>query len=96
VNCIVHIADVFDENRELIATQTRRRVAGTQAALQALGDAFQQQIAHFVAQRIVHDLEPVEVEKEHGGLLLLTIGTRQCMLQSVHEKRAVRQSVSGS
>ena len=53
------------QQHELIAAQARQRVVAPQGAAQALGDRAQQRVAGGVAERIVDQLEAVQVEEQH-------------------------------
>ena len=54
-----------DQHRELVAAQARHGVPLADAAAQPLGHSPQQLVAGRVPERVVDDLESVEVEKEH-------------------------------
>ena len=54
------------QHRELVAPQSRDRVGATSRGEQARGDFDQQRVARGVAVRVVHALEVVEVDVEHG------------------------------
>ncbi|MNP72379.1 hypothetical protein D3C76_1689270 [compost metagenome] len=56
------------QDDELVTPQARHGVDIAHLLLEAMGDAFEQQIAHRVAQAVVDVLEAVEVEKQHGAL----------------------------
>ena len=53
-----------EQDPELVAAEARDRVGGAGRRQQALADLRQQQVARGVAQALVHDLEPVEVEED--------------------------------
>jgi hypothetical protein len=54
------------QHGELVAAEPRDDVVGAQAARQALGHRADQPVAGAVAERVVDDLEVVEVDEEHG------------------------------
>ena len=56
--------DVLAEDRELVAAEARDRVAGAQLAVQARADRAQQLVAGVVAERVVDDLQVVEVQEQ--------------------------------
>jgi hypothetical protein len=56
-------ARVVLDNRELVAAQPDQRVALAQRPGQPLGHGHEQRVAHVVAERVVHLLEPVEVDR---------------------------------
>ena len=55
---------VRQEHRELVAAQPRRQVVGADAVPDPVRDRGEQPVAGRVAQRVVDDLEVVEVEEE--------------------------------
>ena len=61
------VVDARQEDRELVAAEAGDRVAGAQRVAQPLGDDDQQLVAGGVPERVVDDLELVEVDEEHGG-----------------------------
>ncbi|MNU96316.1 hypothetical protein D3C71_863480 [compost metagenome] len=61
------LADVGQHHGELVAAQPGQRVLLAQHLGQALGEQAQQFVAAGVAQRIVHALEVVQVQAQHGG-----------------------------
>src|SRR5215831_17303302 len=54
-----------------------------------LGDLQEQAVARFVAQRVIHRLEPVDVEQQQRDLSLAARRRREHLSQSVAEIRAV-------
>ena len=68
---IVHGRRVVDQHRELVAAEPGDRVARADALLEPPRHRHEQLIADGVAERVVHDLEAVEVEEEHGERVLL-------------------------
>ena len=53
---------ILQQDAELIAAETRDRVAGADARLQNAGDLLQQAIAGLVAAGVVDELELIEIE----------------------------------
>ena len=51
---------------ELVAAEAGDRVAGPEAALEPLADRDEERVADGVAEALVDDLEPVEVEQDQG------------------------------
>ena len=62
----LRIGDCRQQNGELVAAEPRHQVLGPDRGLQPANDLLQQQVAHGVAERVVHILEVVDVEIEHG------------------------------
>jgi hypothetical protein len=86
------VADVVEQERELVAAQARDRVVGTQCRKQPLGDGLEQLVADVVAQRVVDDLEAVEVEEQHRGAAVGVMAARAAdrLVEAVEEQHAVR------
>ena len=74
-----------DHHGELVAAEAGDHVAGTQHAAQALGDDLEQAVAGPVAERVVDDLEVVEVDEQDRDLERLRVGDR--LLQALQEER---------
>ena len=85
------IADVAQQHGELIAAETRDRVALFRARLEPMRDDRQQLIARAVAERVVDPFEMIEIDvheraaREPGG------GRRELLREPVAEQRAIRQ-----
>ena len=86
------------DDRELVAADARDGVARAQRAGQAAGDGDQQQVALEVAERLVHQLEAVEVDHAGGDQALRAARAAdrraQAIEQSVRLGRPVRLSCS--
>ena len=59
-------AYVLDQNRELVAAEPRDQVLGPQKRPHAPGELDQQGVPRAVAEAVVDQLEPVEVEEQHA------------------------------
>ena len=66
-------------------------VARTQRAAQPAGDFHQQHVAGVMPERIVDDLEAVEIDEQHGELALVALGSVDRAAQHAVEHFAVRQ-----
>ena len=66
-----------------------------EALLQFVGDSSQYRVAETVAPRVVEDLEPVHVHKEHADRPVPARGQRQAVLDPVHDQHPVRQLGEG-
>ena len=53
---------VFEENRELVAAEPCRDVDVSEILAQSLGDDREEAVTHVVTERVVHDLEAVQIE----------------------------------
>ena len=88
----VGIPQVAEQQAELVATEARDDVVRPQARLQPLGDRHEQAVADVVAQRVVHELEAVDVEEQHGDLPVVRRRVEQRLLEPLEELPAVRQA----
>ena len=88
------VADVLQQHRELVAAEAGDGVAGTDRAVEPLGDGLQELVADGVSERVVDQLEAVEVEEEDGCAALRPAAARaaQRLLEPVEEQRAVREA----
>ena len=93
-NGLVLGGGAFDEQRELVAAQARHGVAargGSSPAARAICD--QQVVAGAVAQRIVDELEAVQVEEhDREARGLAAGGAGEGHFQAVLEERAIGQA----
>ena len=80
------------QHGELVATQARAGVTGTQGAADAFGGQLQQAVAGGVPQRVVDLLEQVEVEVEQRQPVAVALGVAQLLLQAVVEQATVGQA----
>ena len=80
---------VVQDQHEFVAAEARDGVAHAHAARQALRDVAQELVADGVAERVVHDLEAVEIEEHHGGDALAALRLRQRLPQPVEKEHAV-------
>ena len=91
---LARVRDVLEQHGELVAADPRDRVAGPQRGVQAQRDRLQQLVAGLMAERVVDDLEMVEVDEQHrsAGIGPATTRASQRLLQPVEEEGAVRQA----
>ena len=80
---------------ELLVAEASEGVAGAEGCLQALRDRFQERVAGAVPERVVHVLEPVEIEEQQRGQRAVTLGARQRQLETVAEQEPVCQPGEG-
>ena len=77
---------------EFVATDAGDGVDRGDDALQASRDVVQQFIAGAMAQRIVDELEAVEIEHQHGELLLVAFRMDDRLVQPIVEQHAIGQA----
>ena len=81
---------VLDQHGELVAAEPRRKIAGADDALDARADLREQLVARVVAPAVVHRLEAVEIDVQHGEPVpLIVLG--QSLGQALDEVEAVRE-----
>ncbi len=88
-------AELGDEGDEFVAADPRQGIAAAQTAPQPRRHLLQELVALHVPVGVVHLLEAVEVDEEHGQVALVekhAPGARDRLPQPVEEERAVRQS----
>ena len=94
------IADVGHEVRELVAAEARDEFFGLHRLAQSLHHLLQQEIAHRMAERIVHILDIVDVEIEHGERRRAEPrrgeGHAEALMKARRLARLVRRSVCAS
>src|SRR5215218_884899 len=89
-HCHLGAFDVLDEHDELVAPEAGQGILRAQAVLEALGDEREEQVPRLVSQRVVYNLELIEVREQHRHLpVLLTPGALEGLPQAVHEELAV-------
>ena len=90
---VLDVADVVDEDGELVAAEPRHGVADADAAFKPAGDPHQQFVAGHVAETVIDDLEAVEVEEENGELEpVRPLGARDRAAEPIREQGAVGQA----
>ena len=67
---LARVADVVEQERELVAAQPGDGVVRAERTFQAACDRLEQLVAAGVAEAVVDDLEAVEVEEQHRGAAL--------------------------
>ncbi len=87
--------DGRQEQHELVAADARDRVTLPDKLRQLGADQAQQRVPFQVTGRIVHDLEPVEVEEHYRHHLPLPFRLRQRHVEAVHQQRPVGQAGEG-
>ena len=84
--------DVAAHDDELVAGDAPDAVHCARRALQSPGDFRQDLVTTGMAEGVVHELEPVDVDEQHGGVRLHAATARERVLQAVDENHAVAQA----
>ena len=82
---------IFKQDHELVAAEAGHESRLRQARVNALGDGNQQQIAVLVPQCVVHILEMIQIQLQHGAGRIRP-GARHRQIERVIERRAVGQT----
>ncbi len=82
---------LLENHDEFVAAEPRHDVARTQGAPQPVRNFYQQHIAGIVAERIVDDLEAVEIDEQHGKLPLVTARRLDRVVQELVEGLPIGQ-----
>ena len=88
---VVHGVAVVDIERELVAAQPRDRIGAAHAMAESLRHLGEQQVAGLVAERVVDQLEVVEVEEDDRQLLRVRVLCEQAARQLLQKALAVQQ-----
>src|SRR5688572_22674000 len=62
---------IVEQHRKLVSTNTAEHIVLSQASLDAMRDLDQQLISTRVAETVVDQLEPIDVEQQHSILAIL-------------------------
>jgi hypothetical protein len=81
----------FHRLSELVAAQARQRVLAAQRVAQALGDRAHQRVARRVAERVVHQLEAVQVDAQQRELRAAARRGEDRLADAVAHQHAVGQ-----
>ena len=84
-------SEVLGDDGELVAAKTADQVDVAHALLEPCRDLLEQCIAGGMAERIVHVLEAVEIEPEHGHQLTMPLGPRHGAVEMLAELKPVGQ-----
>ena len=89
LRCVLVLLETRQQNGELIAAHPGDAVFLAERGLQPYGHGFQQLIAQAVAERVVDDLEAIEIEEHDGERPLQPPGVRQGHGQPIAKQTAV-------
>ena len=91
----VSILDRFDEHGEFVPANSRERIAVAETAAESGGHHLQQAIAARVTERVVDELEAIEVEKENRDRARVLLRVRQRHARFFVEQHSIRQAGEG-
>ena len=88
---LADVGDVFAHDHELVAAEARDGVGRADRRRQPARHLDEQLVADHVAEPVVHELEAVEVEEQHGDVAVGALGARQRVREAVDEQQPVRE-----
>ena len=86
---IVLIVDVLDQDRELVAAQPGGGVRGAKAPTESFRHGDEQLVACSVPEAVVHGLELVEVDEQHGHATRASFGAGERVVEAIREEGLV-------
>jgi len=82
--------NIFEQDREFVAAEARQRVAGPQTALETARDGDEQHVSRHVPETVVHELEAVEIQEQHGrDMIVAPLRASDHVVEAFHERRSV-------
>jgi len=84
--------DLWQHGDELVSACAGKSIAATQTVAKAPRDFDKQSIADRMAERIIHVLETVQIQKEDGQNTLFAAGMSQFKVESFFKQSPVRKS----
>ena len=91
IGIIAHF-DRLDDDAEFVAAKPRDGFTGPHGAGNATSHDLQQFVAGGMAKRVVHTLESVKVEQEHGHATVAKVASGEGVMQAVPEEHAIGQT----
>ena len=85
------VLQTSQQHHELIPAESRHRIAFPHASAQAVGNHTQKLVAASMSQRVIDTLESVKVQEQQRQLVAVSACMRQLLLQTLAQKRPVRQ-----
>ena len=87
----VRAGQVLDQDREFVSAQVRDGIALTHERLEPPSDGREGLIADFVPERIVDELEVVDIDEQQGDQLACASPSRQRVSEPISKQRPVRE-----
>jgi hypothetical protein len=89
------LGELFEQHHELVTAESGDRVSGASAAPKAFGHRHQHAVPDVVPQRVVDQLEPVQVEDQHCDVARLALQALLGVTEPVDEQCPVGQPRQG-
>ena len=90
----MRVRHAVEQDRELVAAEPGDGVRRPHGRLEPARDRDQQLVSHLVAERVVDELEAVEVQEQdgRGGARVGALGAADRLVEAVEEQHAVGQA----
>ena len=88
---LVTVGEVLEDDPELVATEASGTVRLAEAASQRLGRGLEQRVTGRVPERVVDELEVVEVDEQHGETTAVALDPGHRLLEPVLEEGPVAE-----
>ena len=88
---IVGVLDLGQHQNEFIPAQAADRVRAPDAPHEAPRHGLQQPVAHYMSQAVVHVLEPIQIEEQHGQAMAMAAGEGNRLGEPIAQQHAVGQ-----
>src|SRR5579871_5652446 len=92
VGDVVDTVDGGHDDEEFVAANAGHSIVLTGTAFKPFGNLLQEKVAEGVSERVVDDLEAVEIEKQHSDLRVLPARAHQRLGQHLAEKSSIVQT----
>src|ERR1700722_1880421 len=87
------MAEIVEEDGELVAAEAGDHVAFPQARFQPLSDRHQEGVADQMSETVVDELEPVEIEKQdREDIFGMALGSVDNLPEQLDEERSIRKT----
>ena len=88
---VSRLVDDRCQHCEFVPTEAGNQIRVTDIQLESFGDSAEKRDTDRMTHRIVDILEMVEIEKEHGKLLVASLGSRDGLLDLLQEYGSVKK-----
>ncbi len=89
------VFELLADDHELVTAEPRHRVVATHHSREPTPDRDEEIVTCLVAETVVHHLEPIEVEEQHGELLVVLGEGHQCAFEALDAERTIGQRGEG-
>ena len=88
---VLHLVtiEIVQQKTEFIPANPRQHVGGPDIGAQGLGKMDEQRIADPVAMGIIDRFQIVDIEKQHGTIVTISLTAGNAILQTLNKKAAI-------